>query len=269
MGEFDEDRVRGFPAFGASKRGGGQFARSWWGRAWIKALEDTALDQKPLKNGRRYAYAGRVGTITVSPGRLAAVVDGEADGLYRTTVTLAPLTDAEWVRFLDRVTARSGHLAALLDRDMPHDLVDAAEDAGIGLLPGIGDLDPECDCPGWDLPCQHAAALCYQASWLLDADPFVLLLLRGRGQRELLGELNLRNAPKHASAVDADALAALVANAADRASRLLAGTWTAPELWQDSVRIAAAHDDPRVTERLRASWDDRATEWDEAVSSAG
>ncbi|MCP2258288.1 putative conserved protein, contains Zn finger domain [Streptoalloteichus tenebrarius] len=191
------DRVRGFPAFPASRRRPGRFARSWWGNAWITALEDTALDQRPLKQGRKHAHSGQVGPITVSPGRIGATVhDHEDDTSYRTAVFLDQLGDVEWDRFLDRVAARAGHLAALLDRDMPHDLVRAAEDAGVRLLPGIGDLEPECDCPDWELPCRHAAALCYQVSWLLDADPFVLLLMRGRGERELLDDLQRRNAAR-------------------------------------------------------------------------
>src|SRR5699024_323166 len=51
-----------------------------------------------------------------------------------------------------------------------------------------------CGCDAWELPCVHAAALAYQVSWLLDADPFVLMLLRGRGGEELLGRLRTRAA---------------------------------------------------------------------------
>lgn len=186
--------ARGFPAFPPQRRAK-RFARTWWGNAWIKALEDTALDQEQLKKGRRYSYTGHVGAITVSPGRIAAPVHDDIDDTpYYTRVFFRQLSAREWERFLQQVAERSGHIAALLDRDMPQDLADAAEDAGISLLPDIGDLEPECDCPGWELPCKHAAALSYQASWLLDADPFVLLLMRGRGERELLGELQRRNA---------------------------------------------------------------------------
>ncbi|YCK38585.1 SWIM zinc finger family protein [Actinomadura sp. ATCC 39365] len=63
------------------------------------------------------------------------------------------------------------------------------------LLPTVGDLEPECSCPDWGHPCKHAAALCYQASWLLDGDPFVLLLLRGRGEQELIEALQNRDLP--------------------------------------------------------------------------
>lgn len=185
---YRADRVRGFPAFAARK--GSSRGQSWWGRAWLTAMEDTSLDPEPLKKGRAYARAGHVGSITLSPGRIAAPVhDGHQDVPYRTVVLVERLDDSEWARFLEQVAAKAGHIAALLDRDMPHDLVEAAEDAGVRLLPGPGDLEPECDCDSWDHPCKHAAALCYQASWLLDQDPFVLLLLRGRGERELLDEL--------------------------------------------------------------------------------
>ncbi|PWW56861.1 SWIM zinc finger family protein [Actinokineospora spheciospongiae] len=184
------DAARGFPAFPAATRRAGRFARSWWGRAWVKALEDTALDEGQLRQGRRYARAGYVGAITVAAGRLsAAVQDYEDDTAYHTVVRLEPLSDGEWARFLEQIGAEAGHIAALLDGDMPTSLVDAAADAGVRLLPGIGDLDPDCPCPGFELPCRHAAALAYQTSWLLDADPFVLLLIRGRDQPTLLDAL--------------------------------------------------------------------------------
>lgn len=199
----DEPAI-GFPAFGATKRKPGRFARSWWGTAWLQAMEDTSLDQEQLKRGRRYAYAGLVGPITVSPGRIAAQVYGEDGAVHHTAVFVERLTDEEWRRFLDEVAAKAGHIAALLDRDMPHDLVDAAADADARLLPGIGDLQPECDCPGWEHPCRHAAALCFQASWLLDADPFVLLLLRGLGQRDLTAELQRRGTERRRETPVAD-----------------------------------------------------------------
>ncbi|WP_436770781.1 SWF or SNF family helicase [Yinghuangia sp. YIM S09857] len=209
------ESARGFPAFPAGRRGGRGFARSWWGQAWIQAVEETALDNKALLNGRKYAYSGRVGSITVSPGRLFAAVHGQTE-IHRTTVTLQPLSEGQWDRFLDQVASRAGHIAALLRRDMPHDLVAAAEDVGVPLLPGIGDLDPSCDCEDWGT-CRHAAALAYQAAWLVDEDPFLLLLLRGLGEEEFLTALQRRGAAGESAVVAATrtAVAAGDAYAAD------------------------------------------------------
>ncbi|MEV6793428.1 SWF or SNF family helicase [Streptomyces sp. NPDC051320] len=172
--------------------GGRGFAQSWWGRAWLKALEDTALDGAQLRKGRTYARKGAVGAVSVRPGRITAVVQDPDSSRCRSDVLLQQLSDQEWDSFLDMAVDRSGHIAALLDREMPPHLVEDAAAAGVDLLPGIGDLEPECSCDSWD-HCPHTAALCYQVARLLDQDPFVLLLMRGRGEREILGELQARS----------------------------------------------------------------------------
>jgi uncharacterized Zn finger protein len=166
-------------------------------------MEDAALDATLLRAGRRFAGSGRIGPITVSPGRIAAIVE-DPDGIFDVVVHLAELTAAEWDRFLDQVRAEAGHLAALLDREVPRSLVRSADAADVALLPTIGDLESECDCPDIGDPCQHAAALCYQAAWLLDDDPFVLLLLRGRDADELLDVLSGEPAQQLAAATGRD-----------------------------------------------------------------
>lgn len=178
--------ARGFPAFPARP---GRRGRSWWAREFVAALEDAALDAGVLRRGRRFAGSGRLGPVTVAPGQVSAVADDPDDGLVHTVVHLAELDDAGWRRLLDQVAAESGHLAALLDGEVPRTLVDAADAAGVSLLPGVGDLDSECDCPEVGDPCTHSAALAYQTAWLLDADPFLLLLLRGRSADELVGAM--------------------------------------------------------------------------------
>ncbi|WP_194117767.1 SWF or SNF family helicase [Streptomyces hoynatensis] len=167
------------------------FADTWWGRGWLKALEESALDGARLRQGRRAARAGAVGAVSVRPGRLTAVVRSAEGTAWRADVLLRRLTEAEWDRLLGTVAREAGHLAALLDGEMPRHLVADAAAAGIDLLPGIGDLEPRCECGEWD-HCAHTAALCYQVARLLDADPFLLLLLRGREEADLTEEWQRR-----------------------------------------------------------------------------
>ncbi|MGW7408443.1 SWIM zinc finger family protein [Streptomyces sp. NPDC054833] len=193
----DGELRRTFPAFPprTSPEGAG-FAETWWGNAWVDALERGALDVKRLARGRGYAAQGHVDAITVTPGLLLAYVQGSRPRPYRVQVRLRTLAEADWERFLDAAADRPGHIAALLDKELPQSLADC----GVPLLPGPGDLEPHCSCPDSGHPCKHAAALCYQTARLLDADPFVLLLLRGRGERELLDALSRRNAARAARA---------------------------------------------------------------------
>ncbi|KYK13862.1 MULTISPECIES: hypothetical protein [Streptomyces] len=186
MTRYDEDAQRTFAPLPPTHGRG--FARSWWGRAWLKALEDAAMDAAQVKTGRRLARAGAVGAVSVRPGRITAVVRDRDGTTHRADVLLERLSDTQWDRFLDLAIERSGHVAALLDHDMPPHLVEDAASAGIDLLPGLGDLEPECDCGAWD-HCGHTAALCYQVAGLLDQDPFVLLLMRGRAESAVLDAL--------------------------------------------------------------------------------
>ncbi|CAM5400070.1 hypothetical protein SAVIM338S_01991 [Streptomyces avidinii] len=163
-------------------------AVSWWGRAWVSALEAVARDGARLTRGREYAAEGHVDAVTITPGRIVAYVRGSRPRPYRTELSLPAFTDAEWSELLEAVAADPTALAALLEREVPESLAES-------VLPGAGELVPRCSCPDVARPpCKHAAALCYRAARLLDADPFVLLLLRGRGERELLEELTRRNA---------------------------------------------------------------------------
>ncbi|AZM88659.1 MULTISPECIES: SWIM zinc finger family protein [Streptomyces] len=178
-----DDRRRTFETVPA-----GVEAATWWGRAWVAALEERARDAARLRRGQAYAAEGHVDAVTVTPGRIVAYVRGSRARPYRTELTLPVFADAEWSALLEALAADPSALAALLEREVPQSLAET-------VLPGAGELAARCSCPDTVLPpCKHAAALCYRAARLLDADPFVLLLLRGRGERELLDELARRNA---------------------------------------------------------------------------
>ncbi|MFV0132872.1 SWIM zinc finger family protein [Streptomyces sp. HMX87] len=218
----DGELRRTFPAFPSRTAAGEELAETWWGNAWVTALEDGALDPERLARGRGYAERGHVDAITVTPGLVLAYVQGSRPRPYRVQVRLRTLDDADWERFLDAAAERPGHIAALLDKELPHSLAHC----GVPLLPGPGDLAPRCSCPDSGHPCKHAAALCYQTARLLDADPFVLLLLRGRGERELLDALSRLSAARAARAAAQDRPSAQLPGV--RASDTLAAAESGP-----------------------------------------
>ncbi|WMX45929.1 SWIM zinc finger family protein [Streptomyces roseicoloratus] len=176
----------------APRTGSRAFAATWWGQAWVDALEASTLDAGRLSRGRTYARKGMVGPVTAAPGVLRAEVEGSAPWPYDAAVHLRVLTDAQWDTLLDAIAAQAGRTAALLDGEMPADLVDVARTAGVSLLPEASELDPECSCPDWGYPCKHAAALCYATAAHLDDDPCWLFTLRGRTKDAVLGALRTR-----------------------------------------------------------------------------
>jgi len=170
-----------------------EFGRTWWGRAWLDALEQRAqLDPDRLPRGREYAQSGAVGELAVTPGEARAEVQGRKTEPYVVRIRVRRFTDAEWDRVLEAISAQLGHAAALLDGELPPEIASDASSAGLDLLPGGGEIGPRCSCPDDADPCKHSAAACYLLADALDADPFALFLLRGRSRDEVLAGVRSR-----------------------------------------------------------------------------
>ena len=170
-----------------------EFGRTWWGRAWLEALEQRArLDPNRLPRGRGYARSGAVGELVLGPGEARARVQGRKTEPYEVRIRVRQFTSEEWDRVLAAISARLGHAAALLDGELPPEIASDAADAGLDLLPGGGEIGPRCSCPDDADPCKHSAAACYLITDALDADPFTLFLLRGRTRDQVLAGIRAR-----------------------------------------------------------------------------
>lgn len=193
------------------------FGTTWWGKAWLDALEHRArLDPNRLGRGRSYARRGSVLELTVDPGTVRASVQGSRQTPYDVTVRIRAFDDTEWDAVLDVVAAQIGRVAALLDGELPPEVVDDAQAAGLELLPDAGEVRTECNCPDYAVPCKHSAAVCFLVADALDEDPFALLLLRGRRRDDLLAALRARRSLSEPSSsnVLAERPAGVVAKAA-------------------------------------------------------
>jgi hypothetical protein len=135
-----------------------------------------------------------VGALEVRTGEIVASVQGSRAKPYKVTVKVRRYSAQEWDHTLAALASRVGHLAALLDGEMPPGVADDLAAAGIDLLPVAGDLQPRCSCPDWAVPCKHAAAVCYLVADALDGDPWLLFWVRGRDRDALMAGLRARRA---------------------------------------------------------------------------
>jgi uncharacterized Zn finger protein len=199
----------------APRRGAAR-ASTWWGKAWVRAVEESAYAEGDLAAARVLSRSGRVGGITVDAGAFVAAVEDD-HGLWTASGTVPVLGADGSAAFVETVAAESGRIVALMVGELPHGLVEHAEEAGIELLPYGGELGATCTCEAWVDPCVHVLAVLYQLTWLIEADPFVLLQLRGLSRDELLARLHARTED---SAPEGDDLETGL-DAALRAARLL------------------------------------------------
>src|SRR5712691_8435153 len=106
--------------------------QTWWGRAWVDALEQRArLDPNRLPRGRDYARSGSVGELVLTPGEVRAQVQGRKAAPYEVRIRVRRFAADEWDQVVAAISAQLGHAAAMLDGELPPEV--AADVAAAGL----------------------------------------------------------------------------------------------------------------------------------------
>jgi uncharacterized Zn finger protein len=172
----------------------GAFGKSWWASRWIAALE-RLVNPARLARGRTYARTGQVVSLDVSAQGVNAVVQGSRPKPYKVSIRFARLSDQEWERVIDAMASQAIYAARLLSGEMPEDIEDLFTAVGASLFPREQeDMHTRCSCPDWANPCKHIAAVHYLLGERFDEDPFLMFLLRGRSQAEIVASLRARRA---------------------------------------------------------------------------
>jgi uncharacterized Zn finger protein len=175
-----------------SRNQDGSFSQNWWAVRWIEAMEQL-MDSARLQRGRSYARSGQVLSIQENQHGIEAKVQGSRPSPYKVVIQTTPLTDQQWDLVIDAMAEQALFTAQLLAGEMPADIENAFETAGVSLFPNrSGDLFTSCSCPDWANPCKHVAATHYILGDRFDDDPFLLFRLRGRTQEEILDALRQR-----------------------------------------------------------------------------
>jgi uncharacterized Zn finger protein len=172
----------------------GAFGKSWWASRWIAALEHL-VNSGRLARGRSYARTGQVVSLDVTSEGVRAVVQGSRPQPYEVRIEFKKLSDAEWDRVIDAMAAEALYAARLLSGEMPEQIEDVFASVGTSLFPAAkNDMRTSCTCPDEANPCKHIAAVHYLLGERFDEDPFLMFLLRGRSQEEIVAALRARRA---------------------------------------------------------------------------
>jgi uncharacterized Zn finger protein len=177
-----------------SKRGA--IGERWWSRRFIAVLESYGAGMSGrLQRGKNYARRGQVIEFSLAAGKVAARVQGSRPQPYKVTISVPPLTAAQWRAVESRLAAQALFRARLLAGEMPAEIEQVFADAGTPLFPeSARDLTMDCNCPDWGVPCKHLAAVCYVLAEAFDDDPFAMLAWRGKTRGDLLTALRGKGA---------------------------------------------------------------------------
>ena len=168
------------------------FAKNWWARHWIDALENLMQGVR-LERGQHYARMGQIVSMEEIKGGIMARVQGSRPKPYRVTIQLTPLNNRQWEKVFDILADKAIYVAKLLAGEMPEDIESVFTEAGVSLFPTRSiDLQTKCTCPDKVTPCKHIAATHYILGDRFDEDPFLLFRMRGRNEEQIMEALRQR-----------------------------------------------------------------------------
>ena len=166
------------------------FGKTWWGSEWLKSL--THIDYaNRIPRGSAYARKGAVKSIDVKWNVITAKVSGSRPTPYRVTIRVPLFKKEQTEQLMKKLLEQPVLISKLLNRELDPEVFQVAKRIGLNLFPQRwSDLNMNCSCPDWAVPCKHLAAVIYMMSREIDNDPFLVFSTHGV---DLLEELKKRN----------------------------------------------------------------------------
>lgn len=152
------------------------FAQNWWSQVWMSSIE--VEDPGRMQRGKSYARQGRVTELEIDTkaGRVKARVKGSRLQAYRVELSFAPLPAQTRLLLIHWLSQQP----ELLRQTLPQDWERQLQGQGLTLLPDpLHEMSFSCSCPDWSVPCKHSSALVCILASQMDAEPALLLELRG------------------------------------------------------------------------------------------
>jgi SNF2 family DNA or RNA helicase/uncharacterized Zn finger protein len=164
-----------------------KFGYTWWGNAWIEAMERIDHDTNRLPRGRSYANTGRVQEIQICNGIVEAKVKGRQRKPYQVIIYLQKFAPEQIAKIQSCIAEDPALASELTLGKLPEELLDRLAQEKIFLLPtSWQELNANCSCPDWANPCKHLAAVYYLIANEIDKNPFILFHLRGVETKTLM-----------------------------------------------------------------------------------
>ncbi len=165
-----------------------KYGNTWWGNAWISAMEQIDHDENRLPRGKSYANTGKVKELEfTSDGDIIARVKGSVSAPYKVKIRPGLFSQTEVKKIRTTIESYPTIVSEMSLGQLPEKLLDILEEHAIFLLPeSWDDFDAYCSCPDWANPCKHLAAVYYLIANEIDKNPFLIFNIRGMRTKDLV-----------------------------------------------------------------------------------
>ena len=161
---------------------------------FVGAINATFSKEVREEAFRDYAQRGQTKAFQIEVGAVKGEVQGRRYKAYETSISLEPVSIEVWEKVIDSLVADPLLNARLLSGEFPKEIDAVFQQHGAALAPAEGEtISVTCGCSE-PPPCKHGACLAMLLTEAVDADPFILLDLRGMARDQVLERLRQRRA---------------------------------------------------------------------------
>ncbi|OGP89933.1 MAG: hypothetical protein A2031_09230 [Deltaproteobacteria bacterium RBG_19FT_COMBO_43_11] len=157
---------------------GSAIARTWWGKAWNRNLEQYADYSNRIGRGRNYVRHGAVLDLQIESGEVNALVQGSRQKPYSVSIKIQTLKKDIWHKIKTLCEDTLESFQELLAGAFPKTLGEIFTSTDTGMFPAPREIKFSCSCPDWASMCKHVAAVLYGVGARLDEDPKLFFRLR-------------------------------------------------------------------------------------------
>lgn len=182
----------------ARRAASGPPGRTWWGRRWLDLLA-AIVPPDSLEQGRAMARGAPLPDVDLDGARLSLRGTPSCEAWIFWTALPSRVVP----RAARELAARARFAARLLAGNLPEETEERFAQAGHALLPATPEeVGARCSCDP-EGRCAHVAALGLLLAERLDADPFLVFVMRGTTREALLSALeSARALPAGRAAAD-------------------------------------------------------------------
>ncbi|NJO03046.1 MAG: hypothetical protein HC880_16405 [Bacteroidia bacterium] len=161
-----------------------KFGNTWWGKQWLNAFHQIDYNTR-LPRGRAYASQRAVLHLHWEQAQepnpvLYAQVKGSRAEPYSQMIRWPSFSEAEKQQMLTLLSQQPDWQAQLARQEFPPALYRALEQRSLRLfIEKWEDVQAQCTCPDWQVPCKHLAAVIYTLANEIDQNPALIFKSRG------------------------------------------------------------------------------------------
>lgn len=181
------------------------FGKTWWGNAWVKAMERIDYNTNRLPRGRRYANNGSVKAIDIKDGEIFGKVQGSMPRPYNIKISLKRFNNSQVKQIKEIIASNPAIVSELSLGKLPESILTILDGQEIHIFPqNWKDMSADCSCPDWANPCKHLAAVYYIIANEIDKNPFLIFNLKGVSTESLTESagLTMQSAEYRAQSAD-------------------------------------------------------------------